>query len=297
MLKKKAMKKIFTTTLTMFIILTIFTIPNSTKRPKVLRTNLEIEDITNLNTDSIYLLNKDNYLVKTEVFIDSSKLEQKIEKIIEYLTINNNKIPIGLNGYIPKDTKLIDFLINDKDLTLNFTKELLSSDQEELVITGIVYSLLEQEKIKTVSIKVENTIMKEYQLLNKSIGINKEYLYSSKKNLKKIVLYYMDDTNSYYVPVTKYLNDDREKIEIIIDELKNTEDNLISLENIHTELLNYHEEANSFVLNFNDYLLDKNEAARDKLLNTIAYSVFDNYDVNIVLFECNNKKIKQIRRK
>ena len=297
MLKKKAMKKIFTTTLTMFIILTIFTIPNSTKRPKVLRTNLEIEDITNLNTDSIYLLNKDNYLVKTEVFIDSSKLEEKIEKIIEYLTMNNNKIPIGLNGYIPKDTKLIDYLIHDKDLTLNFTKELLSSDQEELVITGIVYSLLEQEKIKTVSIKVENTIMKEYQLLNKSIGINKEYLYSSKKDLKKIVLYYMDDTNSYYVPVTKYLNDDREKIEIIIDELKNTEDNLISLENIHTELLNYHEEANSFILNFNDYLLDKNEDAQEKLLNTIAYSVFDNYDVNMVLFECNNKKIKQIKRK
>lgn len=297
MLKKKAIKKLFVTTLTMFIILTIFTIPTTRNKTKVLRTNLEIEDITSLNTDSIYLLNNNNYLVKADVFIDSSILEEKIVKIINYITIDNNKVPMGLNGYIPKDTKLIDYSIKNDNLELNFSKELLNTEQEELMITGLVYSLLEQEKIKTISIKVENTPMKEYQFLNKKIGINKEYLYTSKKDLQKVVIYYMDDTNSYYVPVTKYVNDNREKIEVIIDELKNTKKDLISLENIHTKLLNYSEENNSLLLNFNEYLLDENEDSRNKLINTIAYSVFDNYDVNMVLFECNNKKIKQIKRK
>ena len=76
MLKRKALRKIFITTLSMLIILTIYTIP-TTQKPNILRTNLEIEDITNLSTDKIYLLNKDNYLVKTDVFIDSNK---KIER-------------------------------------------------------------------------------------------------------------------------------------------------------------------------------------------------------------------------
>ena len=296
MLKEKAIKKLFLTTLTIFIIITLFTIPNSNK-PKVLRTNLEIEDISSLNTETIYLLNQKNYLVKVDVFMNNVSLIEKIKQIIEYLTIDNNKVPIGLNGYIPKETNLIDYQLEDNTVVLNFSKELLNTDQEELMITGIVYSLLEQDKIKKVSIKVENTPMKEYQLLDKRIGINKDYVFSSKKNLQKIVLYYMDDTNTYYVPVTKYLNDNREKVEIIIEELKNTKNNLISLENIHTELLNYKEEGNSFMINMNQYLLDDNEDSQNKLLNTIAYSIFDNYDVNMVLFECNNKKIKQINRK
>ena len=101
MLRKKALRKIFITTLTMFIILTIYTIP-TTENKNVIRTNLEIEDITNLTTDEIYLVNKDNYLVKTSIFIDSKKTKEKIEKIIKYLTIDNNKIPVSLNGYIPK---------------------------------------------------------------------------------------------------------------------------------------------------------------------------------------------------
>ena len=296
MLKEKVIKKLFITTLTIFIIITLFTIPNSNK-PKVLRTNLEIEDITSLNTESIYLLNNNNYLVKANVFMISSSLSERIKLIIDYLTIDNTKVPIELNGYIPHNTKLLDYQIEEFHITLNFSKELLTSNQKELMITGIVYSLLEQDSIKNVSIKVENESIEEYQLLDKRIGINKDYVFSTKKDLQKVVLYYMDDTNNYYVPVTKYVNDDREKVEIIIEELKNTNNNLISLENIHTELLNYKEEGNSFILNFNNYILDENEDVQNKLLNTIAYSIFDNYDVNIVLFECNDKKIKQIKRK
>ncbi|MBR3145726.1 MAG: hypothetical protein IKF47_00530, partial [Bacilli bacterium] len=71
MIKKKALRKIFITTLSMLIVLTVYTIP-TIKKDNVLRTNLEIEDITNLSTDKIYLLNKDNYLVKTDIFIDST---------------------------------------------------------------------------------------------------------------------------------------------------------------------------------------------------------------------------------
>ena len=49
-------------------------------------------------------------------------------------------------------------------------------------------------------------------------------------------------------------------------------------------------------LNFNEYLLDDNKKVENTNLNVIAYSVFDNYDVNMVMFEINNKKLTNIKR-
>ena len=295
MLKRKAIRKIFITTLSMLIILTIYTIP-TTNKPNVLRTSLEIEDITNLSTDKIYLLNKNNYLVKTDVFIDSNKLETKIKRIIEYLTINNNKIPDNLNGYIPKDTKLLDLNIESNSLLLNFSKEFTNSNNEEIMITGIVYSLLELPDIKEVSFQVENNFYKDYSNLNKDIGINKNVLYTSRSNINKVVIYYLDDTDNFYVPVTNYLNDKREKIEIIIDSLKETKKNLISYISDNTKLLDYKEDNNILILNFSKELKNKNTISEDKILNTISYSVFDNYDVNMVLFQIEGETYKYIKR-
>lgn len=295
MLKKKAIRKIFVTTLSMLIILTIYTIP-TTSKPKVLRTNLEIEDITNLSTDKIYLLNKNNYLVKADVFIDSTKQEEKIKKIINYLTINNNKIPSNLNGYIPKNTKLIDFNIESNSIVLNFSNEFTNSNNEEIMITGIVYSLLELSEINEVSFKVENNFYKNYTNLTKDIGINKNILYNNRKDINKVVTYYLDDTDNYYVPVTNYVNDTREKIEIIVDSLKETKKGLISYINDNTELLNYIEENNLLILNFSKELKNKNSISEDKILNTISYSVFDNYDVNMVMFQVEGETYKYIKR-
>ena len=292
MLKRKALRKIFITTLSMLIILTIYTIP-TTQKPKVLRTNLEIEDIASLSTDKIYLLNKDNYLVKTDVFIDS---KNKIEKIIEYLTINNNKIPSSLNGYIPKNTKLLNYNIESNSLLLNFSKEFTTSNNEELMITGIVYSLLELPDIKEVSFQVENKFYKDYTNLNKDIGINKNILYTKIKDINKVVIYYLDNTDTYYVPVTNYVNDNREKIEIIVDSLKETKKDLISYISNNTKLLNYKEDNNLLILNFSKELKNRNTDSEEKILNTISYSVFDNYDVNMIMFQVEGETYKYIKR-
>ena len=292
MLKRKALRKIFITTLSMLIILTIYTIPTAQK-PNILRTNLEIEDITNLSTDKIYLLNKDNYLVKTDVFIDN---KNKIKKIIEYLTVDNDKIPDNLNGYIPKNTKLLNYNIESNSLLLNFSKEFTNTNNEEIMITGIVYSLLELPDIKEVSFQVENKFYKDYSNLNKDIGINKNIMYTNRKDINKVVIYYLDKEDTYYVPVTNYLNDKREKIEIIIDSLKETKKGLISYISDNTKLLNYQEDNNLLILNFSKELKNKNNNSEEKILNTISYSVFDNYDVNMVLFQIEGETYKYIKR-
>ena len=109
----------------------------------------------------------------------------------------------------------------------------------------------------------------------------------------------MDDNNEYfYVPVTKYLNDSREKINIIVDEMaSNTSYDLVSLVNSNIELLNSYEENDVMVLNFNNYLFDSNNEVLEEVLYCLSYSVFDNYDVDMVMVEVEGKNIYSIDRK
>lgn len=78
--------------------------------------------------------------------------------------------------------------------------------------------------------------------LDRSYGINKEYDINSTKNITNVTVYYVNkyNGNEYYVPVTKYVNDDREKIQIIVDELTSSpiySSNLMSYLNSNTKLL------------------------------------------------------------
>lgn len=296
MLKNQVIRKIYKTTIVMFFLLILCTIPNISQKEHTLRTNLEIENITNLNTDKIYLLDQNDYLVKADIFIDSEDLNEKIKKILEYLTINKNQKPSSLRGYIEENIKVLDYKIENRNIKINFSDEFFTSKDKKLIITGVTYSLLESEDIESVSFLVNNKPIDKYTNLTKDIGINSEYFLNSTENINKVVLYYIDSTNSYYVPITRYLNDKREKVEIIIDELKNTKENLISLINNSTELLGYREEANVLYLNFNNELIDKNKEVTEKILNTIAYSIFDSYEVNAVIFEIDNEKLKMIQK-
>ena len=300
MLKKKALKKIFMTTLTMFIIITVYTIPVINSSQNVLRTSLELEDITNLPTSKILLKDKNNYLVKVDVFLDGKTEEEKIDKIIDYLTISNDKIPINLEGYIPKNTKILDLKLESQLLTINFSKEFLNTKEEEVMITGLTYSLLELSSIKEIYLSVEGKPLQNYpHSLDKKIGINKKYDLDRRDSINKVVIYYLEnyEDSTYYVPITKYLNDEREKIEIIIDELKNPkEKKLVSMVSNNLDLLDYYEENNILFLDFNDKLITENNDVYEKVMNTISYSVFENYDVNMIMFLVNHEKVEYRKR-
>ena len=150
-----AISKIFKTILIMFIIITIYTIPISQKNNNnVLRTNLEISEITGINTNKVYLLNKDNLLVQTEMFNDA-KEEKQIKNIINYLTITNNKTPKGLKSYIPKNANLQSIKKENNNLFIDFSKELLESDNIDLIIKGIVYSLIDISGIENIHLTVD----------------------------------------------------------------------------------------------------------------------------------------------
>lgn len=300
MLITKIINKIFRTTLIMFLILTVFTITNESKE-KVLRTNLEINNIKDMDKTKLYLLSNNNYLVETNVYINSDKLEDKINKIIEYLKINNNKIPKGLKGYLTKDIKINNINLEDNNIKINFSKEILNIKDKELVIEGLVYSLLNLDEINSIEVLVENNYLENYEYkLNKNIGINKQYILKNRKNVNKINLYYYNKINNieYLTPVTKYINDKRKKIEIILDELiNNIPNNLISYMDDKVKLKEYKEENDLIILKFNENFIGENKDLNKKIINQIALTIFENYDVNTVLFQENDEKIEYITKK
>lgn len=311
MLKAKAIRKIFITTLSLFILLIVYSLP-TVEDSYTLKTNLEIENTAGLYTDNLYLLNTDGYLVKSKILLDSSDLKEKISKVLEELTIkDDNHFPKGLFPYIPKGTKVLNILYGEKQVTIDFSKEFLDMtvDKERQVISGIVYSILDLADIKEVILLVEGQLLTEYpntheklpSPLTKEIGINKEYKLTSRNDISKVVVYYLSEINKelYYVPVTKYVNDSRDKIKIIIDELASSyiyENNLMSFLHNNLELLDYYEQENVLFLNFNDYLFDSDNKVLEEVIYSIAYSVFDNYDVSMVMFEVNNQYVEQISR-
>ena len=289
----KLIRKLFYTTLTTFTILTIYTI--SSIEDNTLRTNLELEDITNIKTNTVYLLNNNNYLEKVDIFIEKSDVKNQVINIINYLKESNNKIQSNYNGYVPKNTNILDISIKNNILYLNLSKEFLKEDFN-ITITGLIKSLLEIKGIDKVELKVEGNYVEGYnKVFDKSLAINKKYELQNRNNINKVVVYYMSKDNNY-IPVTKYVNDKREKVEIIIDELKNNNDsNLISYLNSNTKLINYKEENNIIFLNFNKYLIDDINS-KEKIINQIAYSVFDNYDIEPVIFEIEEKNINIINK-
>ena len=306
MLRRKALRKIFITTMSLFIIMTIYLIPQT---EKTLETNLELEYITNLANSSIYLLDENNLLVKTKILLDNEDTTKDIKDIITNLTIGSGNIfPDNLYGVIPKNTKLNNIIIEDNVVTLDFSKELLNVDtnKSNALIESIVYSVTELDNINKVIITVENKELQTYPNsdktitfpIDRSIGINNKYTYSSLNNLVKVVIYYQEliNNDTYYVPVTKYLNDDKEKIDIIIEELTTSyiyEDNLSSILNENVKLTDKELTDDLLILDFNDALLENGEL-KEEVVYLLSYSVFANYDINTVSFRVNGKELKNV---
>lgn len=312
MIKTKAIRKIFITTVTMFILLTVFSISYMSNKEEVLRVNVEVNDKVQ-DTNDIYLLNKNNYLVKYEIMLDGDSTKDKVLKVLSYLMdVDNSIFSNELSGTIPKGVKILDVICGNQLVTVNFSKKLLevSGDKEKQMISSIVYSLTDIDDIEGVSILVEGKKLNSYpnskeslpNILNRNIGINKEYKINSRDNISSVVIYYMEniDDELYYVPVTKYLNDDRDKIKIVVEELTTSyiyEENLMSFLNSKTKLIDYREENNTLILNFNEYLFDSKDKVLEEVIYCLGYSVFDNYDVSMVMFEVNGKEVGYINRK
>lgn len=309
MLKKKALRKILVTTVSIFILFVMYLIPTRVN-DKYLDSEMEVEYTSNATNREVYLMSDNHYLVKTSIFIDSEKVEEQVKVIFSYLKKGSGvKLPTGLSGMIPENTNLLDVNVSGSLVSINFSKELLDSQDalsEERMIEAIVYSLTALESIDKVTIQVEGNILenlpKSGKVLDKELtrdfGINKVYDITNRNGIQKVTIYYLDriSNNNYYVPVTKYLNDDREKIKIIIDNLASSyihDVNLMSYLSSKTTILDYTLADDVFFLNLNSEVLG-GDSILEEVEYTLKYSIFDNYDVEKIMLQVEGELIKEM---
>ncbi len=298
MLRKKALKRISLTTLVLFIMLVTFSFDMLSQDKN---TNLdEVEYVSNLNTTHIYLLNKDNYLVKVDILINPEDVCKQALEILKNLYTSNKKYN-NLKGLIPSNTKInkIDYVNNT--LIIDFSSDLLkvNKDLEEKVIESIVYSLLEIKGVNNIQIKIDGKIVNKLEksnitlpdILDNSLGINKTFAINSLKDIQSVVLYYVfnNDNSDYYVPVTKYINSREDKVKIIIDSLKGSFTSSTNLKSYlnYKDIKDYSLDNDILTITFNSL----NDENLESVTYTLACSVFDSTDIKKVIFEVKDKII------
>ncbi len=312
MLKKMSIRKIMVSTLTLFILLIIYLMPDSIDEKEISLTNDNIEYIYSNTLETIYLLDSNDYVARTK--IDSCKCEgvDKAKDLINGLIIDGTKsniIPNGFKSIIPTGTSVKDISLDNGILTIDFSKDLLeiTKEYEEKMIEAIVYTLTSIDGIDKVIIKVEGEVLDKLPIsgktlptyLDKDYGINKIYDLTSMKDIDSYTLYYVNtyNDNSYYVPVTKYINNDsQDKIKVIIEELYSApiyETTLMSFLNSNTKLLDYKLEDGKLTLNFSEDILSDvtTNNILEEVIYTISLTMNDNYGVEEVIFLVEDEEI------
>ena len=309
MLKRIYTKKLIVCSIALFAILLVYFIPDKNSK---LSYKEEVEYVnTDVKTSKIFLLDSNNYLASTDIITKSNDIESKARELIESLTIDSSKqdsIPSGFKALIPSGTTIRSLVYNNGLIKVDLSKELMNTtlDNEERIIEAIVFTLTSIEGVDKVIIYMDGNILTKLpqskitlpSTLDRSFGINKEYNLNSIKNINKTTIYYISEFNGkeYYVPVTKVNNDERSKIEIIIDELSSSnvyKTNLMSYLNDNIKLLSVNESNEELIVNFNSAIFNdiNTKEILEEVIYTISMSINENYNVNAIVFNVENQEI------
>lgn len=313
MLKKTSIRKILVSLSALFALFLIYLIPNGSYENK-LNIDYELNYIEeDVDKEVIYLLDSYNMLGRSEIVFNekTSDIELKARNLIQVLIKGGegeDHIPNGFRSILSSETKILSLKYNEGIIKIDFSKDLLDIDKEneEKVVEAIVYTLTSIDGVDKVIIYVEGDILNKLPqtkknlpaILDKSFGINKEYDISSTNNITMTTTYYINKYNDeyYYVPVSKFSNDDRNKITIIVDNLSSSPSykaNLMSFLNYNTKLLSATQDVDSLSLNFNSYIFNDSSEKKilEEVIHTISLSVADNYDVKELVFKVDDEEI------
>ena len=307
MLKRFSLKKILVSSSVLVTLLIICLVPgeDAVKFKQELKYNEE------LSVNDIYLLDGYQYVALTEMPLFTKSIEDQALEIIDVLIEGGpgeNKIPSGFKALINGETIVNNISIKDEILSIDFSKELLDTkkEYEVKVIESLVYSLTSIKGVKGIKILIDGKHLEILpqskvrlpDVLDKSFGINREYNLTSLKNVSQITIYYLNKYNDdfYYVPVTKYLNDDREKVNIIIDELANNNSyltGLMSFMNNKSKLKDTLIETDEVILNFDSGILNDvdSKTVLKEVTQSINYSIIANYGIKNVALNVDSEPI------
>ena len=202
---------------------------------------------------------------------------------------------------------LINKVIIDNDLiVVDFNENFLNIKnlEEEKMMESLVYTLTEIDGINNVKILINGNTLEKLpisgknipSILNRSIGINKKVKSSTLKNTQDVTTYFINYKNNsyYYIPVTITTDNNKDKVEIIINELEakdNIDNNLSTYLSAGTILQNYQILENEFNMEFNNVILNGLDNISEEIVYGLALSIKDNYDISKISIDVNNKQI------
>lgn len=311
MLRRMSQRKIIVASLALFALFLLYLMPDYETLDSPLK-QTDLEYIYTNTTEVVYLLDSNDYIARTTIKGCDCDILETAKDVAESLVVDghkNNIIPNGFRPLLPSGTEVLNVSLEDKILTINFSKELLDINEqyEDKMIEAIIYSLTSIEGIDKVIIQVEGEVLTKLPnsgktlptSLDKGYGINKSYDLVNTQNIDSYTIYYVSsfNDNQYYVPITKYVNkQDQDKIKVIIDELATSpiyETNLMSYLDANVSLVDYNLEDTTLKLNFNDSILSDNVSNHilEEVIYTISLSMDDNYDIEEVVFLVDNEEI------
>lgn len=306
MLKRISIRKIMLSTIALFAIMLLYLIPSNDKKLKIKQ---ELEYVgKEIESVDIFLMDKNSYIALTSAPVTEKDIEKRALELIKILTVGamDSKVPSGFSAILPPDTEVLSITYDHNVLKVNFSKELLEIEKnlEEKMIEALVYTLTSIDKVDKIIIYVEGDILTKLpktkinlpSTLDRNFGINKEFNLTSTKDITDVTVYYINQINEnyYYVPVTKYLNDNREKIDIIIEELSvglNPNKNLKSYLTEDVEIVTKNVNEKSVSLEFKEKNIKEINENIDK---TIALSVCETYKIEGIELNKSKRTCKHI---
>lgn len=309
MIKKMLYKKILVASSLLVVLFMLYLIPTK-KEVEFAETNLEYVYPNNLET--VYLLDSNDYVARVLISASNESSVSKALSLIDALIIGGKKenvIPNGFRSIMPSGTKVNDIKLEDGVLIIDFSKDILDIDKkyEDKMIEALTYTLTSINDIDSIKLLVDGEELKKLPnsnkilptFLDKSYGINKIYEITNVGNIDSYTVYFVNSVNDskYYIPVTKYINDNKQdKIRIIIDELATSftyQSNLNSFLNENAKLLNYEVIDKQIKLNFNDMIFSDitNNDILEEVVYTICLSINDSIDIDSVVFMANDKEM------
>ncbi|MBQ9730948.1 MAG: GerMN domain-containing protein [Bacilli bacterium] len=196
----------------------------------------------------LYLLSNDNMIVPVTIsFEKKAGLADELYYVISLLK-EDSKINDNLKGVINKDASITELTIQNKVLTIGFSKEFLNySIKNELrIIESLVWTMSQYDEIDAININVDGKLLTKMPLgktplpkdMTKDIGIN-NHIFPGLLNAKRVVTYYTKTIGEQemFVPVSNNLMEDTvsvfldlsmQKVPVIyglkpLDDLKNAE--------------------------------------------------------------------------
>jgi len=302
MLQKSLLKKLFIVLSALFILFILYLFPQ--KEDDITLNESSIQAATG----AIYLINSNNFVSRVSVAIRAKNPINHAKEILEYLTIGTRSAGFIKNGFspiIPENTKVLSIDFDDGLLKVNFSKEFfeVSADNEEKMLSAIIFSLTTIEGVNKISIYIEDSILHELPYskrplpptLDRTFGVNRTYNISSVRGTVATTIYYLSrfEDYLYFVPVTMINNNnEKDPIEIIIRELTSRtmyQTNLISyLNNVQDIDFEVGEDFLLIKLNNELYQDLNNSHLLERVIYSMNLSIRENYNISTVLYMSND---------